>query len=277
MNFWQKLENMDRRIIYSVITLAVVLPFFFPMRLPVVVSPEVKSLYDYIENLSPTDVVFISGDYDPSTDAELGPMLDALVRHCFMKNVKVIASNVYFIEGVPLVEPKMKQLAEEYRKVYGVDYAFLGWKYGYEMLVMAMGEDFCKAWETDYYNNSLKDLPVTQNLRNYDDIDVVIDLTGTSAYMIWIDYAYAPYKVKVAAGITAVMAADAYPNLQAGQLIGMLGGLRGAAEYEQLIKHPSGGTIGMEAQNWAHMALIGFILLGNIGFYMSKRAKKKQL
>jgi hypothetical protein len=39
----------------------------------------------------------------------------------------------------------------------------------------------------------------------------------------------------VAVGVTAVMAADMYPYLQSGQLIGMLSGLKGAAEYEKLV------------------------------------------
>jgi len=39
----------------------------------------------------------------------------------------------------------------------------------------------------------------------------------------------------VAVGVTAVMAADLYPYLQSGQLVGMLAGLKGAAEYEKLV------------------------------------------
>ncbi|RKZ34960.1 hypothetical protein DRQ33_00980 [bacterium] len=271
MNFWKKLEQLDRRIIYVIITLAVILPFFFRLGLPISISPEVKSIYDYIENLSPTDVVFISGDYDPQVDAELTPMLEALVRHCFKKNVKVIAANVYNPQGVGLVEPRLKKLAREYKKVYGVDYVFLGWKYGGTLLIMRMGEDFQGAWEVDYYNTRLEDLPLTSRIQDYDDIALVVSLTGSGAYISWIYYAYVQYGQKLAAGITAVMAADSYPYLQAGQIIGLLGGLRGAAEYEQLIGHPSLGSAGMEAQSWAHIAIIVFIILGNIGYFKIKK------
>ncbi len=275
MDFLAKLEKVDRRIIYLIITVAVVLPFFFRMGLPITISPEVKSVYDYIDGLTPSDCVFISGDYDPQVDAELSPMFDAIVRHCFEKNVKVIVANVFNLQGIGLVEPRLKKLAEEYHKVYGVDYAFLGWKIGGSLLIMGMGESFKKTWETDYYGTRLGDMPITRNIRNYDDISLVADLTGGGAYNAWIVYAYVQYHQKIAAGITAVMAADAYPQLQAGQLIGLLGGLRGAAEYEQLIKHPALGSVGMEAQSWAHIAIILFIILGNIGYYAVKRKNKK--
>ncbi len=271
MNFWQKLEKLDRRIIYAIITIAVVLPFFFRLGLPIKPSPEVSAIYNYIDKLKPTDIVFISGDYDPQVDAELSPMYEAILHHCFQKNVKVVVANVFNLQGTGLVEPRLKRIADEYQKVYGVDYVFLGWKYGASLLVMQMGKNFIGAWQSDFYQTKLRDLPLTRELKNYDDIDLIVCLTGSSAYASWIVFAYAQYKVKIAAGITAVMAADAYPNMQAGQLIGILGGLRGAAEYEQLVNRPAVGMAGMEAQSWAHIAIILFIVLGNLGYFMSKK------
>jgi hypothetical protein len=52
---------------------------------------------------------------------------------------------------------------------------------------------------------------------------------------MWITYARPKYGLNVAVGVTAVMAADMYPYLQSGQLVGMLSGLKGAAEYEKLV------------------------------------------
>jgi len=275
MKFLSKLDRLDRRIIYLIITLAVILPFFLRMGLSISVSPEVRSIYDFIDRLTPADVVFISGDYDPQVDAELSPMFDALVHHCFQKNVKLIVANTFSLNGIALVLPRLKKLSDEYHKVYGVDYIFLGWKIGGGLLLLGMGDDFKKAWETDYYGTRLVDLPLSQGIHNYDDIDLIVTLTGSAVYASWIAYAYVQYQQKVAAGITAVMAADAYPNLQAGQLVGILGGLRGAAEYEQLVKRPALGSAGMEAQSWAHIAIIIFIILGNIGYYAAKKMEKR--
>jgi hypothetical protein len=75
----------------------------------------------------------------------------------------------------------------------------------------------------------------------------------------------------MAFGTTAVMAPDAYPYLQAGQIEGMMGGLKGAAEYENLIGRLGLGTRGMPAQSWAHVLVIVFIALGNVGFFVTRR------
>ncbi len=57
MNILKKVSNIDRRIIYLIIGIVVIVPFFVPMRLPIYVSPSVQSVYDYIESLTPGSVV----------------------------------------------------------------------------------------------------------------------------------------------------------------------------------------------------------------------------
>lgn len=266
-----KLSQLDRRIIYLIISFAVIAPFFFRLGLPIRVSPEVKMLYDYIERLGPTDCVLISGDYDPQVDAELSPMFEAITRHCFKKGVKLMVVNVFSIQGMGLLEPKLKRIAEEEQKIYGVDYVFMGYRPGGGLLILGMADNISKTWQVDYYGTKATDIPMLKTIRKLSDIDLSICLTGSGAYGVWISYAYIRNQAKVAAGITAVMAADAYPALQAGQLVGLVGGLRGAAEYEQLVEHPALASVGMEAQSWAHITIILFILLGNIGFFLSKR------
>ena len=77
-----KLANIDRRLIYLVIGLAVLIPFLTPMRLPIYVSPPVQSVYDYIEALPEGSVVLMGFNFSPSTMPELLPMSLAVLRHC---------------------------------------------------------------------------------------------------------------------------------------------------------------------------------------------------
>ena len=76
-------------------------------------------------------------------------------------------------------------------------------------------------------------------------------------------------------GTTAVMAPDAYPYLQSKQIEGLVGGLKGAAEYETLIGYPGLGTRGMPAQEWAHVLVIFFIIIGNLGYYFGRRRRRR--
>ena len=68
-----------------------------------------------------------------------------------------------------------------------------------------------------------------RNIRNYDDIPLIIDLAGSGIVNSWIVYAGARYHARLGSGVTAVMAPDNYQFLQTGQLVGQLGGMKGAA------------------------------------------------
>ena len=91
MNLLERLTSIDRRIVFALIALAVIIPILKGIGLPVRVSDEVKRLYDAIEELPPGSKVLISLDYDPATFPEVYPMNLAVVRHLFKKDVKVVA------------------------------------------------------------------------------------------------------------------------------------------------------------------------------------------
>ena len=48
-------------------------------------------------------------------------------------------------------------------------------------------------------------------------------------------------------------------------------GLLGAAEYEKLIGKPAKGTEGMSIQSFAHLLVVGLVILGNIAFFVQRR------
>jgi hypothetical protein len=67
------------------------------------------------------------------------------------------------------------------------------------------------------------------------------------------------------------MVSGLYPYLKTGQLTGLIGGLRGAAEYEKLVEKPGKGILGMKAQSIAHIAIILLVLIGNASYLISRR------
>ena len=87
----------------------------------------------------------------------------------------------------------------------------------------------------------------------------------------WIDYAVSRYHKKVSAAVTAVMATSFYPFLASGQITGLLGGLKGAAEYEILIQKPGMVQRGMDAQSVSHLVIILLVILGNAGYFLRRR------
>jgi hypothetical protein len=72
-----------------------------------------------------------------------------------------------------------------------------------------------------------------------------------------------------------VIAPGLYPLLRSGQINGLIGGLRGAAEYESLIGQKGRAVAGMDAQSATHVAIIVLVLLCNL-FYFSLRHQARQ-
>ena len=86
----------------------------------------------------------------------------------------------------------------------------------------------------------------------------------------------------LAGGVTAVEAPLLYPYYPK-QLVGLLGGLQGAAEYENALvnAYPQFEASSTQAiqrmgpQTVAHLVIIFFIILGNIAFLAGRREESK--
>ena len=116
-----------------------------------------------------------------------------------------------------------------------------------------------------------------RNIHNYGQIGIVVAITRVDSPLWYVQLAQTKFGVKVGGGCTAVSTPDLYPYFETRQLSGIMGGMRGAADYESLVeeKYHSGGrmraTEGMGAQSIAHVVIIVFVLLGNLGYFLGKR------
>ena len=63
--------------------------------------------------------------------------------------------------------------------------------------------------------------------------------------------------------------------MRSGQINGLIGGLRGAAEYESLIGQKGKAVAGMDAQSATHLAIIVLVIMCNL-FYLSLRNTARQ-
>ena len=79
------------------------------------------------------------------------------------------------------------------------------------------------------------------------------------------------YGIPMIAACTAVSGPDYVPYYDAGQLKGLAAGMKGAAEYEELVGMPGSAVAGMVAQSASHLLLVAFIVFGNVMFFLSRR------
>ncbi len=292
MGFWKKLQSIDRRWIYLVIWLVVMLPLIFPFRIKSVATPPVKSLFTYIDTMPEDKALIISVDYTPDTQAELQPMLVALLRHAFAirRPVGVLAMAV---PGLGLGEDAIRQVTAEFNAhagtkadsiINGRDYVYWGWTTPPITVMLGMGQHIAKVFPIDYYGRQTESMPVMQRLKNYDDAGILVSIAASSMPLSWINLAQTQFGLHLGCGITAVSAADYYPYVNSGQFTGMLAGMKGAAEYEGLLEqcmvkngmdwHLRGkGTEAMSSQAAAHLAIMAFIIVGNIAYFVTRRRK----
>ncbi|MGQ9818242.1 MAG: hypothetical protein ACUVQ3_09915, partial [bacterium] len=179
MSFFKALTSINRRMIYLVLTILVILPFFLRFHIPQNIMPQTRKLYDFIDNLKPqaNKAVLLSIDYTPQTMPECHPMAINVLTHCFKRRIPVIGISFdpqapgLAIEAFNAVVSMMNIQANSRKDsiIYGEDYVYLGWKSGRIAALMEMGEKISNVFPRDYYNNYTDSLPLMQKIRNYRD------------------------------------------------------------------------------------------------------------
>jgi len=282
VNFWERLQRLDRRVIFILIAAVVAIPLIWPPRPKLQISPPTQKVFDYIEKLPPGSVVALCFDYGPSSAPELDPMAYAILRQCLTKGVKVIVMTLD-ITGKQMKSHALNRVVaqleqEGVKPVAGDDYLDLPYQPGYTAVVLGMGEDVHKVFPIGTAGGKTQPIgtwPLMDRVHTMRDLSLVVDLASSNTPTMWVLYGASRFGVKVAAGVTAVMVMDYYPFLQSKQLVGLLGGMKGAAEYEQLLKKPGLGMSGMGGQKWGHLVIIAFVVVGNIGYFASRRAARR--
>ncbi len=281
------LENLDRRWIFLLMAIAVAVPILFEMQFPETPSELAENVFKEIENLEPGDKVLMAWDFDPSTEGELGPMATALARHCCERKVKM-----YFLTLLPVGPQMIDKTVTDVIKAdfpemtYGEDYVNLGYKSGYEGVIKVIVTDLRGLYTTDARGTNIDQIPMCRGIENVQQMDLVVNVSGSyPGTKEWVQYAATPYpkEIKMVAGCTGVQAPLLYPYIPE-QLRGLLGAIKGAAEYEALVVNNYVKKEGKETdqkylegvrrmgpQLVAHLLMIGLIIVGNIVFFKQQR------
>jgi len=107
------------------------------------------------------------------------------------------------------------------------------------------------------------------------DFDFIFNLSaGYPGTVEWVQFAVDRFHVACGAGNTAVQAPQIYPYLDTGQLSGLMGGMKGGAEFEKMVDFKAKATMSMVSQTAAHIFVILFIVIGNVAFFLTKGKKQ---
>ncbi|MBQ7528378.1 hypothetical protein IJT10_00545 [bacterium] len=269
-----KLANLDRRWIFVFLAISVILPLIWPLGLPVEISDMTRKYYDIVEKLPEGSYVCMSFDYGPGTKIECHPMAIATLHHLFRKKCKVVSLSLW-AEGSMFPREAFAEVAPIYGAKYGEDYLELGYSSGGEAILRGMGEDVRNIFPKDMYGRPLDSFPMMKKVKGWNSFSLVCSWSmGTPGVAEYVRVVAGQYNRPVVAGTTAVTTPEAYPFFNAHQIGSLLGGLRGACEYELLVGIKNGqATRGIESQSSTHFFIAFLIILANI-IYFAKRKEE---
>ena len=269
-------KPVERRVVFLYVGIAISLPLFMSFEQEIIVTESTRQVYDAMQALPPGSKVLVSFDYDPASSPELQPMAEAFLAECFRRDLKVIMVALWApgaIQANIAIDTVRARLGLDSTKlVYGRDYCNLGYQAGREFVIQRMGTSFEAMFGTDVRGTPYRQIPLVRNVRNFADIDYSFNISaGFPGTVEWVQVAVTRFGLKLGAGNTAVQAPQVYPYLRAGQLIGLLAGMNGAAEFEKLVGLKAEATVYMLAQTFAHVIVIAFIIIGNVAYFRGGR------
>jgi len=292
-NIFIKLGQLDRRFIFFLIALSVLIPLLKPewVNIPIKTTSHSEIVFEELNNLNKGDRVLVSFEYGASTKPEIHPMSVAVLQHLFSKGIKVYTVPLW-PEGLMMAKYALKEVVESnlFNIKEHIDYVSLPYKAGGEIIIRGIATDIRSIFTQDVNNILLIDIPMMDGVNKVTDFDFVFDLSaGTPGNAEWVQFACDEYNVPLSSGCTSIMVTDAIPYVESGQIRGILAGMPGAAEYEQMVfKYlsdlrnseilnenasivPGKATSRMSAQSVAHLLMVIFIILGNISYYLIQR------
>ena len=217
-------------------------------------------------------------------------MAEALLRHCMIKKHKVYMMALWptgEAQGNITIENVIT--ADFPEKKYDEDYIQLGFKAGNQGLINAIFTDLKGMYTTDAAQADINSFPMMADVIKLHDFDLILGVcSGKPGLKEWVQFAGDRGDIPVAGGVTAVEAPLLYPYYPR-QLLGIMGGLQGAAELEAAldIGYPekefpqyktetnSNAVRLMGPQTVAHLVIIFFVIVGNVAFFIQQRREKQ--
>ena len=292
-NIFIKLGEIDRRYIFVLIALSVLIPLVKSdwIKMPIKTTQNTQIVFDELSKLNRDDKILVSFEYGASTKPEIHPMAIALLNQMFSKGIKVYIISLW-PEGVIMAKDVVTNVidSEIFQLVDGVDYVMFDYKVGGEIVIKNIASDFRGVYMQDINKKSISQIPMMKDIYSVEDFDFVFDLSaGVPGNAEWVQYACDPKNVPLSSGCTSIMVTDAIPYVESGQLKGILAGMPGAAEYENLVYNfmkndlenekivnsenilPGKATSRMSAQSLAHIVMVLFIIVGNVSYFLSRK------
>ncbi len=275
------LASLGRWLIYIALVAFMLISPLQPWVRPPVRS-EAQGFYYAIDALQPGSEVLLVVDYDTSLDGELTPQLRAIVWHLLHRNLGVVFLSLD-AQG-PAIARDI--LAEIPSAISGEHYLDLGYLPAQPASLRGFVDNPIAGAKTLVTGDvAPADTTLGQRIVSFDDLDLIITITGDHEHVRWwIEQVGTQSRVDLLAAVSTSAVPYLMPYYDTrgtGQLAGILSGLSGAVQYEQLAE----GQVAPNAwPNYvvlvnAQMLLVGIVLVAGVSSMVSgivQRARRSK-
>lgn len=246
-SIWEKLQTLDRRILYGVLIVLTAASLFIHVEIPVNPERNSKDFYISLMDVPQDKIIVIESDWTNSTRGETAGHMETLLRIVMSKGHKFAIYSIADAQAPQVARDVIQRInaerEEQGLKVYKpwVDYVEVGYSANAEGQHNSMANDVRQAWgshkERDEagVERSVLESPVLAGVRQIGDVGMLVVVSASST----IDTAVERMGGKVNMGfmVTGVMGPNALPYYQAGLINGIAVGLRGNYDIEYMMEY----------------------------------------
>ncbi|MEJ2558548.1 MAG: hypothetical protein P8186_20510, partial [Anaerolineae bacterium] len=246
---------------------------------PLVIDPApVNTFRAQVTKLPPDAVVIVSFDYSPATEAEMGPLAEIILGDLLENQARVVAVSLR-PEGAAMAQRLLDRFAGEYP--YGQRTLNLGYlpgqTAGVRSLAFLSSAPLFQNWA-----QTMENYPTWQDVSGLGDVALIVEVADTPLAVRWWVEQMGPGTL-VDRPMVAAVSSAADPTVRpyynqidpkAGQLLGLVSGVAGAAAYENRLRQPGRAVGSLAAQSVAHLGLVVLSLGGTVMGFRSQAVRE---
>lgn len=263
---YDKILDVNPRIIFIAVFVILMIPFLFPLGIPVKITDYVIEYRDAMDDVPEGGTVWMS------LDSAIGGMIETggsmVVTAKYFTNdrpdVHIIFVGMHYdslLAFKSYIQPIVKD------REYGVDYVWLGYIPGADAAISKLADDIKGIIYTDFEGTPVSELPIMDNINNANDIDLLFSYDTYGHAWSYVGHWQARYNTKIALGPMTSGLSTAAMYFTAGQIVGLVAGTRGSAELEQLTGYLGFASSTVDALNLGLILVLVLLVICNVGYW----------
>jgi len=274
-SIWERVQYVDRRVLYWILFVLLMIPYIFPIGLPVAVEASTQAYYDKLNSLPPGSVIVLSINSGVSAWGDCLPALVATTKFAVQKNLKLVVWGMGQVDidiTWKQIQNSVPDLLTKYK--YGTDYVYFGYLPTQETTIGLLRDGIKQVFPTDKNGTPIDQIPLMQTVKGAADIAAVCtsDTGDVQTYYVKL-WRNGPTHTPVAELGIAMNKSGDMPYFLSGDEFGLVAGSRGGAELEKLIGSPGVGLTTMDSINVSHILVVLAVIITNVGYFVTRGKK----